>query len=242
MSTLLKRLWVLGLALAAACGDGGPSKATAPSLTSITVSGSDLLLIGQSEAFMAVDNTGSAVTTPWWVTDAPSIVTVDGPTGRVTAVGVGTATVVATSSGVRGTKTVRTLPNFTGTWSGQYEDTRCEATGGWADARVCLNDPWGDLGTGLIRITLTQDRDTVSGRVSLLSPETEISGGVSTEGTLTFTGTARNQVVNVEFANVRFELSQTGEMTGTFEQVYTRPDFNGTYRVYDKLRTMHRSN
>ena len=56
MSTLLKRLWVLGLALAAACGDGGPSKATAPSLTSITVSGSDLLLIGQSEAFMAVDN------------------------------------------------------------------------------------------------------------------------------------------------------------------------------------------
>ena len=52
MSTLLKRLWVLGLALAAACGDGGPSKATAPSLTSITVSGSDLLLIGQSEAFM----------------------------------------------------------------------------------------------------------------------------------------------------------------------------------------------
>jgi Bacterial Ig-like domain (group 2) len=118
MSTLLKRLWVLGLALAAACGDGGPSKPTTPSLTSITVSGSDLLLIGQSEAFMAVDNTGSAVTTPWWVTDAPSIVTVDGPTGRVTAVGVGTATVVATSSGVRGTKTVRTLPNFTGTWSG----------------------------------------------------------------------------------------------------------------------------
>ena len=138
MSTLLKRLWMLGLALAVACGDGGPAKATAPSLTSITVSGSDLLLIGQSEAFMAVDNTGAAVTTPWWVTDAPSIVTVDGPTGRVTAVGIGTATVVATSSGVRGTKTVRILPNFTGTWSGQYEDTRCEATGGWVGGCSCL--------------------------------------------------------------------------------------------------------
>jgi hypothetical protein len=91
-------------------------------------------------------------------------------------------------------------------------------------------------------MTLTQDRDTVSGRMSLSSPETGISGGVSMEGTLTFTGTARNQVVNVEFANVRFELSQNGEMTGTFEQVYTRPDFTGTYRLYDTLRTLHRSN
>src|SRR6478735_3670016 len=126
MSTLLKRLWVLGLALAAACGDGGPSKAIAPSLTSITVSGSDLLLIGQSEAFTAVDNTGSAVTTASWGTDAPSVVTVDGLTGRVTAVGVGTATVFAARSGVRGTKTVRALQNFTGKWSGQYEDTGCE--------------------------------------------------------------------------------------------------------------------
>ena len=138
MSTVLKRPWVLGLTLAAACGGGGPAKATAPSLTSITVSGSDLLLTGQSEAFTAVDNTGSAVTTAWWGTDAPSIVTVDGPTGRVTAVGIGTATVVAAQSGVRGTKTVRTLPNFNGTWSGQYEDTRCEATGGWVGGCSCL--------------------------------------------------------------------------------------------------------
>jgi hypothetical protein len=243
MSTLLKKLWVLGLVVATACGDGGPSKATAPSLTSITVSGSDLLLIGQSEEFTAVGNTGAAVTTAWWGTDAPSIVTVDGPTGRVTAVGVGTATVVAAFSGVRGTKTVRTLPNFTGIWSGSYQDTRCEATGDWADQHVCLNDPWGDLVTGSIRMTLTQDRETVSGRLSLdWSRDTDLSGSVSPEGTLTFTGTARDQVVNVEFANVRFELPQSGEMTGTFEQVYTRRDYSGTYRVSAKLRTMRRYN
>jgi hypothetical protein len=42
--------------------------------------------------------------------------------------------------------------------------------------------------------------------------------------------------------NVRFELAQNGEMTGTFEQVYTRHDLNGTYRVYARLGNMHRHN
>jgi hypothetical protein len=44
----------------------------------------------------------------------------------------------------------------------------------------------------------------------------------------------------VEFANVRFELPQNGGMTGTFELVYTRPDFKGTDRVYAKIRDMYR--
>ena len=93
-----------------------------------------------------------------------------------------------------------------------------------------------------MRMTLTQDRDTVSGRVSRVSPDTDISGSVFPEGTLTFTGTGSSGILNVELANVRFELPQNGEMIGTFEQVYTRPDFTGTYRVYATLRTMHRSN
>ena len=65
MPALLRRLWIVGLVMAPACGNGGPAKVTAPSLTNITVSGSDLLLIGQSETFTAVGNGGSVL----WLTD-----------------------------------------------------------------------------------------------------------------------------------------------------------------------------
>lgn len=242
MPALLKTLGVLGLIAVAACGDGGPPTPTAPSLTNITVSGSDLLLIGQSEAFTAIGSTGAALTTARWGTDAPPIVTVEVFSGRVTAVGVGTATVFADVDGIRGTKTVRTLPNFAGSWSGHYRETGCEATGDWADAHACVNEPY-ELAVGSMRMTLTQNRDAVSGRVRLAgSPDADVSGIVSPEGTLTLTGTLREQVVDVEFANVRFELPQNGEMTGTFEQVYARGDFKGTYRVYAALSDMHRYN
>lgn len=239
MSTLLKRLWVVGLVMVPACGNGGPATITAPTLTKIadiTVIGSDLLFIGQSETFTAVGSGGTAVTTARWGTDAPAVVSVEGYTGRITAVGTGTATVFADLDGVRGTKLVRTLPNFAGSWSGHYEG--CEEGD-------CV--PY-DLVIGSVSMTLTQDRDKVSGRASVFeSPEADVSGSVSPEGTLTFKGTLTlpgtqvTQVVNVEFANVRFELAQNGDMTGTFEMVFTRPDYNGTNRIYARLRDMHRS-
>ena len=67
-----------------------------------------------------------------------------------------------------------------------------------------------------------------------------VSGRASSDGTLTFTGTARDSAVNVEFQNVGFELPHKGEMmTGTFEQLYTSSDSrSGTLRVFAKLRTM----
>ena len=96
------------------CGGGGvrwqsPPTAPAPSLANITVNGSDLLLIGQSETFTAVGNTGLPVGTASWGADAPTVVTVEGYTGRVTAVGTGTATIFADLGGIRGTKTIRTV-------------------------------------------------------------------------------------------------------------------------------------
>lgn len=240
MSTLLKRLWVLGLAMAPACGTAGPARMTAPShTTNITVNGTDLIYIGQSETFTAVGNGGAALTTARWGTDAPAVVTVESYTGRVTAVGMGTATVFADLDGVRGTKLVRTVPKFAGSWSGHYES---------CDERDC--SPY-DLMIGSVSMTLMQDRETVSGRASVSeSPEAEVSGSVSAEGTLTFNGTftlpaipaiQRYQVVNIEFANVRFEMAQNGEMTGTFEMVSTTPGSSEKYRVYAKLRDMHRT-
>ena len=243
MSTLLKKCWLLGLAVAMACGgSSSPPIAPAPSLTNITVSGDDLLLIGQSETFSALGNAGAPVTTAWWGTDAPTVVTVEGYTGRVTAVGTGTATIFADLGGIRGTKTIRTVPDFTGYWSGLYEQTGCEATGDRAGLRYCSDSEY-DFYVSQMNMRLTQDRDTVSGTFSLGGgrPETPlVSGRASPDGTLTFTGTAGDSVVNVELQNMRFELPRNGMMTGTFELLYSSSTSSrsGTVRVFAKLRSM----
>ena len=49
--------------------------------------------------------------------------------GRVTAVCTGTATIFVDAAGIRATKSIRTLPNFSGTWAGMYQETACEASG-----------------------------------------------------------------------------------------------------------------
>jgi hypothetical protein len=86
-------------------------------------------------------------------------------------------------------------------------------------------------------MTLIQDRDTVSGRASL-APEPEaatVSGSISPDGTLTFTGIERGHGLSIEFTKVSFQQLQNGGMTGTFELLYTRPDYTGTDRVFAKI-------
>lgn len=234
-----KRSWLVCLALSAACGDAGSPGPTAPSLpsvTSITVAGNDLLLVGNSETFTAVGNTG-ALKNPLWGSDAPAVATVDALTGLVTAVAKGTATIFVDANGVRGTMLVRTLPNFGGSWHGVFQETACESSGDFVRWNSC--DSYWDLASGPLSLTFTQNRDRVSGR---FGSSLEVSGVVSSSGTLSLTGTSRGQW-NVELQNVRLELTQNSQLTGTFEEVYSSgtTSFNGTLRMFQELRGMSRS-
>ena len=245
MLTLLKRWWFPCLALAAACSDGGTRSVTPlnPSPTTFSVTGSDLMVVGNSETFAAIGVTGAALTALRWGSDAPTVATVDPLTGQVTAVGAGTATIFADGPSSRGAKVIRTLPNFSGRWKGYYTETGCEASGDVANLGGCSGSEY-DFGIGDMTMTLTQDRTSVSGEFTLPGYSASgVSGSVSTDGTLTFTATARNQSqLNVELQNVRFELAEKSQMTGSFEQVYSSrtSSLSGTLRVFASLRGMQR--
>ena len=102
-----------------------------------------------------------------------------------------------------------------------YEETACEASGDFVVLRVCPISEY-DFAIGQMRMMLTQTRDSVSGEVKLRGGTvSDVSGNISPQGTLTFTGAARDQSkFDIELQNVRFELPQREEMTGTFEEVY----------------------
>ena len=71
----------------------------------------------------------------------------------------------------------------------------------------------------------------------------DVPGNISPEGTFTFTGAARDESkFDIELQNVRFELPQRDEMTGTFEEVYLSriATPSGGWRMVSRIRKMIR--
>lgn len=167
--------------------------------------------------------------------------TVDILTGQVTAVGTGAATIfVDATPGIRGTKLIRTLPNFGGSWEGMYRETDCQSSGEFA-LRIRSCDYWDEgFATGPTTLTLTQDRDRISG--SFTFGPFDVSGSVSPVGTLSFTGshTGTARQFTQQLQNVRFELTPNGQMIGTFEHVWSSgtTSLTGTLRVVHELRAV----
>lgn len=93
--------------------------------------------------------------------------------GRVSPVSIGTATVTARYGERTGTNPIRVLPDYSGSWSGQFRITGC--TGGH-DFRECprmMAGAGAGSGTGIaaspfypFTVTLSQFRDQVTGTVS----------------------------------------------------------------------------
>src|SRR5687767_9143925 len=134
--------------LVLACGGEGGSAPAAPAATvqTITVnSSSDLVFLGASETFTAtasMSNGGSqAVSGGVWGSDAPSAASVESASGRVTGAASGMATIFVDYQGRRGTKLIRVLPNYQGTWSGSYFIRTCSQSGDFARFNFCSNFP-----------------------------------------------------------------------------------------------------
>ncbi|MGE5835426.1 MAG: hypothetical protein ACM4AI_13150, partial [Acidobacteriota bacterium] len=122
-------------------GCGGSAKPSVTTSSILVAASSDLLFIGTAETFTATatlsNGTTQAVTTGSWGSDQPGIISVEALTGRGTVVGAGQTTVWVDYKGVRGTKAIRGLPNYQGSWSGSYAVVSCSQTGQIAAANLC---------------------------------------------------------------------------------------------------------
>lgn len=157
-----------------ACGDGtsepgpGPDRVRAVQSVSISPDATNVLKIGQEQAYTAAArwNDGTVTTeTATWRSDAPSVATIDGA-GQARGVDTGDATLVASVRNIDGTLRVRVVPDYGRTWQGDAIVTNCRETGMWVGSGLCA-DSFGRGDRLSIGFSLSQERDQVSGGLEL---------------------------------------------------------------------------
>lgn len=233
------------LAAAAGCGGGGssPTQASGPPASITVSSSSDQLHIGAAETFTATAVLGNgqtrAVTGGVWGGDAPSVATVEGSTGRVTGVGSGMVTIFVDYQGARGTRLIRVLPDFQGTWSGSYIVNACTQTGAFALADVC-DDTFSANRVLPMNMTTTQTRDAVNGQFSLGSVAGSGSGPIQTHGELNFAGTARSGDLSLD-TTWSLHSAQPGRITGAARFIVRFAGLSGEARVDVSIRDLNRT-
>lgn len=231
------------LLLTAACGG---DSATGPSGTpsSITVnSTSDQLHIGATETFSAsaVSSGGAtqAVTGGVWAGDAPNVASVESNTGRVTGIGSGMVTIFVDYQGARGTKLIRVLPNFQGTWSGSYIVDGCSQSGAFALADIC-GDTFSANRVLPMSMTNTQSRDAVNGQFALGTIAGSGTGPIQTHGELNFTGTARSGDLSAD-TTWSMHSAQPGRISGAASFIMRFAGLSGEARVSVTIRDLNRT-
>ena len=213
-----------------------------PTTSSITVNASsDMFFIGTVEVFTAVatmsDGSTKAVVGGVWGVDWPNVATVESSTGKVTIVGSGTCTVYVDYEGKRGTKLIRGLPNYQGTWSGTYTPTSCSYSGS-AFKAICSEFTTGSVWP--TKLTLTQEKDRVTGRFYLGLMGADASGPVATDGTLSLSGAIKEGSNTID---VSWKLQSTtpGKCTGSLTQLWYNVYYPGSARVEANIRDLNRT-
>jgi len=192
-------LWIVLAVTVTSCGGGSssptaptaPVAPAAPTVTGVTVNGLDALRQNFFTNYTATQTLSNGATqTPTavtWTSDNPGVASVEA-NGDVNGNANGTATITATVNGVRGSKTIRVVANFGGTWSGTYRLNKCDESGQFR-GQWCQQFTVG--ASYPMSMNLTQGgatRDQVLGTLALGSIGGPLSGNVTGDGRLILGG------------------------------------------------------
>jgi hypothetical protein len=240
----VKRRVAIGCALAIAAGACNKSKtAPSPTVTSIAVtSASDLLFIGASETFTATatlsDGSTQNISTAAWGTNEQHVVSVESSSGRVTGVGSGQATVFVDYQGQRGTRSIRGLPNYQGSWSGSYAIRSCQESGTIALAEIC-RDTFAVNRVLPLDIIATQTRDAATAQLFLGSVAGSGTGPIQLDGRWLLAATARSGELSIDTVWT-LHSATSGRSTGAASFIVRFAGLSGDVRADVEIRDLNR--
>jgi Bacterial Ig-like domain (group 2) len=179
----------------AACGgkDGSPAGpgATPATVTGLSLSpGTTVLKTNQTETFTAsamMSSGPSQAVQPAWTSDNTTVLSIDAA-GLARGLTNGAATITATHGGVSETRRIRVVTDYQGSWTGDYVVRRCDHSGDFRSGEFCDRQEGFWAGDRLpIGLTLTQERDAVTGPFTLGGIAGTLAGTVDQSGQLTAT-------------------------------------------------------
>jgi hypothetical protein len=242
MRLMQRRLALLLVAaLCAACGSDDPTPPTQPSpgTSRLAISPQpDFLTIGTSivlEARLTEGTSPARVVPADWSSLDGRIVAVD-RTGRISALAAGTTTIQAIFNADSARLSVRSVPDFAGTWTGNRRVTACvHPSPTFCAASYPLNT------VRATTLVLTQARDTTSGTLTFsppaASPSAAVTGTISEIGRISLAGSiistpgsgATTTLGRLEDFAAAIEAA-TGILRGSFAEARTDSD-GTTWRV-----------
>src|SRR5215207_7016503 len=181
---------------------------------------------------------------PAWKSDNTTVLSIDA-TGLARGLANGAATITATHGGVSETRRVRVVTDYQGAWTGDYVVRTCEHSGTFRTAEFCDRTEGFWAGDQLpIGLTLTQERDAVTGPFTLGGVAGTLHGAVADSGQLTATAALTLTVDgNVFTFNVpTFAARADGErLSGTFAVDVTAAGVSGQGHLESDLHTVVRT-
>ena len=171
-----------------AAGGSGPSRT--PMAVTVNPTGSNLLRISQEQTYTASVrwSDGTETTEPaTWRSDVPAVVAID-TAGRARAIDTGDATVEGVAHGLGGHLRIRVVPDYQGPWLGDGVVRGCRETGDWRRAGACA-EVFTVGSRGRVGMLLGQERDRVSGYLSVVEDDAELAAGlIRPDGSVGLTG------------------------------------------------------
>jgi hypothetical protein len=200
-----------------------------------------MFAIGQTFTFTAsatMSSGGTQAVTGTWGADAPAVATASG-NGDIRFVGSGDVTVFVDYAGMRGTKRVRGLPGYQGTWVGSYLITGCEHSGAFAGIDFCGDFPNNKVLP--LSFVFTQTNDSVTGTTSLGTLRSnQASGPVALDGTLALPATYQDGSFTLT-ESWTIQSHEAGKITGRVFVIWRASGYSGEGRIAGELFNVNRT-
>jgi hypothetical protein len=201
-------------------------------------------------ALMAMARYGDGHTGPAnvvWSTDNPAVATVD-PRGVLTAMRIGRATISATLDAVSAGLDVSVVPlaggawsgDFSGTWTGQSERTKCTWLGGPGPSPCRGLENGGDRRDTRFDVQQNQNSTNAEATIGGISAlRGSLAGWVDETAHLYLLGTISNpEAGTAQLTDADFTISATGNLIGTYSWTRTFQNAFGAQKVHEDFKLL----
>jgi len=219
--------------LLSGCGgeDGGNPARPTSNVSSIAITLSPALKMGQTEQATATATLTSGGTQPisaGFRSDTPAATVTDA--GLVTAAATGLANIFVVSGGQQGTKSLKIVPDYDGSWFGTYVVSSCTDSGDFRDSIKFCADGFPPGSQLPLTASFSQAMDALTANIMLGAVATNpVTSTIGSDGSVSL-ATAAIVADNPLRVDVTLRLSSpaAGSIVGTLSQTWTYPGVTGS--------------